>query len=61
MEGQYARLALEVGAEKKSSISLWSPQDKLMPLFATQSLGESEFPVSDELSLLTNAIFAGSV
>lgn len=41
----YTRLALEVGAEK-SPTPLWSPKDKFIPLFPTQSLGESEFPVS---------------
>lgn len=62
VEGRYVKLVLEVGAQKRrAQPSLWGPKDKLRPLFATQSLGEAGFSVSDELSMLINTIFADSV
>lgn len=56
MVGRCARLVLQVGAERKGS-TFWRPNNELVSLFATQSLGEAGFLVSDELPLLINAIF----
>lgn len=45
---------------ERGQFRLWRPKDELILLFAIQSLGEAGFPVSDELSLLINIIFADS-